>query len=123
MQTKKKRGAQNEAGSILLFSVLMLGIMLGITLTLASIFIPKIRTISETANSIKALYAADSGLEWCVYKNRFPSSVESQPTMANGSTFALYSDGSPADCTIQPLNYRSVGTYGGVSRSLEASEL
>lgn len=115
---------QKERGSILIFAVLMLSVILTITLTLALIFAPKLRSISETASSVKAIYAADSALEWCLYKNRFPIATEAQPTMANGATYSILdAGGAPSDCTAQPLNYRTVGSYGGVNRSFEITEL
>jgi hypothetical protein len=111
---KKSTG---EQGSILIYSVLMLGSILAITLSLAAIFVPKIRAISDAgAGSVGAIYAADSALEWCIYTNRANPALP-QPIMANGATYSL----SPNDCTIQPLNHRAIGTYRGVSRSLEVT--
>ncbi len=105
-----------ERGSILVYSVLMLASILAIALSLASIFLPKIRSITNAgANSIAAIYAADSALEWCLYVNRGNSPSLSAPTMSNGATYSV----APADCTIQPLNHQIVGTYRNVSRSFQ----
>src|SRR3989344_9526906 len=105
----------NQRGSILIYSVLMLGSILAITLSMAAIFVPKIRSVSNAgAGSVGAIYAADSALEWCIYINR-GNPVLPAPVMANGATYTL----SPADCAVQPLNHQAVGTYRGVSRSLK----
>ncbi|MBI2674228.1 MAG: hypothetical protein HYX22_00620 [Candidatus Yanofskybacteria bacterium] len=48
-----------QRGSIIIFTVLMLSAILAITLTLTRIFIPKIRAITEAADSVGAVYAAD----------------------------------------------------------------
>ena len=102
----------DKKGSIIVFTVLILGIILAISLTLAAIFIPKIQSGSDAENSVQAIFAAYSAIEWCIYINRGNAAV-SPPIMSNGSTYTL----SPSDCTIQPLNHDAVGTYRGVSRS------
>ena len=113
-----------DRGSIIIFTLLMLSAILAITLTLTRIFIPRIRTITEVANSIGALYAADSAMEWCLYNNREKSPSLAQPVMANGSTYQIYRGGSLSVCPGgETLNYRTVGNFKGVSRSFEVSEL
>lgn|SRR3989344_2274839 len=107
-----------ERGAILVYAVLMLGSILAITLSLAAIFVPKIRSISNAgAGSVGAIYAADSALEWCIYTNRGNPAL-AQPMMSNGATYTLSSNCAPTD---QPFTARAVGTYRGVSRSLEVS--
>lgn len=106
---------------MIIYSVLILAIILLITLTLASIFLPKLKIASESIYSTKAIYAADSALEWCLYKIRdkgpFPS-----PTLS-GPTYQLYyGPGSTSANCIQdelPLRHRAVGNSGGISRALE----
>ena len=94
----------------------MLGSILAITMSLAAIFVPKIRASSNAgAGSVGAIYAADSAIEWCIYTNRGNPGL-AQPTMANGATYTLSSD---CNSGIQILNAQAVGTYRGVSRSLE----
>ena len=116
---------KKELGSILIFAVLMLSVILTITLTLASIFVPKLRSISETANSVKAIYAADSAIEWCLYGNRYPLAPLPSPTISDNASNKIYDAAGVevANCSAQPLNYRAVGSYGGVNRSFEVSEL
>ena len=102
----------------------MLSAILAITLTLTRIFLPRIRTITEATNSIGALYAADSAMEWCLYNNREKSPLLTQPAMTNGSTYQIYRGSSLSACPGgETLNYRTVGNFRGVSRSFEVSEL
>lgn len=109
---------QNESGSILLYTVLILNIILAISITLAGIFLPKIKVISQSGpDSIKAFYAADSAIEWCLYINKGKPPVNA-PTMVNSSSYILI----PSDCTIKPLNHRAIGTYRTVSRALQVEE-
>ncbi|MBI4158602.1 MAG: hypothetical protein HY505_03245 [Candidatus Yanofskybacteria bacterium] len=111
-------------GSIIIFTVLILSAILAITLTLTKIFIPRIRSITEATDSIGAIYAADSALEWCLYNNREKDPPLPQPTMSNGATYEIYSDGVSSTCPGgEPLNYRTVGNFRGVARSFEVSEL
>lgn len=113
-----------QQGSIIIFSVLMLGVILTITLSLGNIYLPRLKTSSETIDSIAAVYAADSALEWCLHQQRSISPSVSAPVMSTGSTYVLYFGSGIASCTPteNPLNHRAVGTYRGVTRSLDLSE-
>ena len=116
-----------QRGSILIYSVLMLGVILTITLALGNMLLPRLKTAGNAINSTAAEYATDSALEWCLYTQRGRSPAIGQPTMANGATFAMYYPGSAntlATCapTETPLNHRVVGTYRGVSRSFIVEE-
>lgn len=114
----------DQRGSIIVFTVLMLSTMLAITLSLTRTFIPRIRAISEATDSVGAVYAADSAMEWCLYTNRGKAPLLSQPVMSNGATYQIYNGGVLSICPSgETLNYRTVGTYRGVSRSFEVSEL
>lgn len=110
----------DQQGSVIIFTLLILGSMLAITLSLASIYLPKIQAIRDAgAGSVGAIYAADSALEWCIYTNR-DNPVLPQPVMANGATYRIL-PADKADCTALPLNNQVIGTYLNVSRSLEVS--
>lgn len=113
-----------EGGSILIFSVLMLGVILTITLSLGNIFLPRLKTSTEAINSVAAIYAADSALEWCLHEQRARPPSVSAPTMSNNATYILYFGSGIASCTPaeDPLNHRAVGTYIGVTRSLDMVE-
>ena len=119
---------KNEKGSILIFSLLILTVIMTISLTLTQVFIPKMRVIGESVSSTSAVYAADSIMEWCLYGQRNDSGRPQvdRPIMENGATYDIYrgDDNTPANCTLTevPLNYRAVGTYGGVSRSFQVTE-
>ena len=109
---------KKERGSILVFSVLLLASILVITLTLAAIFIPKIRAASDAGpGSVGAIYAADSGIEWCLYTHRGNPPLPS-PSLSSAVTGATYTVSS--DCSDPgALDAQVVGSYRGVSRSLE----
>src|SRR3989344_219070 len=107
---RRERPASYNRGSIIIFTLLMLSAILAITLTLTRIFLPRIRTITEATNSIGALYAADSAMEWCLYNNREKSPLLVQPVMANGASYQMYRGNSSSVCPGgETLNYRTVG--------------
>ncbi|MEK7645557.1 MAG: hypothetical protein AAB374_00355 [Patescibacteria group bacterium] len=117
---KTSNGTSSQKGSVIIFTLLILGSMLAITLALASIYLPKIRAISDAgAGSVGAIYAADSALEWCIYTNRANPAL-SQPTMSNGATYTILPNVANT-CTTLPLNNQVIGTYRSVSRSLQVT--
>lgn len=113
---------KTQSGSILIFSVLMLGVILTITLALGNIFLPRLKTATQAINSAAAIYASDSALEWCLYTQSGKLPSISSPVMSNGATFVIYYPSitnTIATCatTETPINHQAVGTYQGVSRS------
>ena len=102
----------------------MLGVILTITLALGNMFLPRLRTATEVVDSIAAVYAADSALEWCLHEQRSSLPSVSTPTISIGATYVIYFNSGPASCvpTEKPLNHRAVGTYRGVTRSLDIAE-
>lgn len=114
-------------GSVMIYSVLILAIIISIAISLVSSFVSKIRTSSDVIKSAVAIYAADSALEWCLYKNRGnlnPPALPPTITTPTGVTTQVYFGAGIATCDITetPLNHRSVGTYLEISRSLEITE-
>ena len=105
---------ENQKGVMIIFTSIILGIILSIALALAAIFIPKIRLITEVKNSVGALYAAESGLEWCLYNNQVaPIPTPPPPVMANGAIYQL----TPSSCSGSTI--KSVGNFKGVVRALQ----
>ncbi len=114
---------QKQKGSIILFAVAILSILVGISGAVAAILIPKLKVSSDSLNSVVSIYAADSGIEWCLYLFRKKPNPPAMPTMDPGVTLEIYRGNSnkPATCSSKesPLDHRAVGTFRGVSRSLE----
>ena len=125
----KKSGTRlSERGSILIYSVLIMAAIVSMAITLVRTIIPKLYITREAIYSAVAIYAADSAMEWCIFSNRDdPASqpqVPPQPTLSiSGVSYQIYRDSSISSCTSgQSINYRTVGNYRGISRSLEVYE-
>lgn len=111
-----------EAGSVIIFTLLILGSMLAITLALAGIYLPKIQAMRDAGSgSVGAIYAADSAIEWCIYTNRANPPLPT-PEMINQATYRLIPPtGCQPTATPAPLNVQVIGTYHNVSRSLQVN--
>jgi len=97
-------------GQAMLLTVLVLGGSILAASTVAGyLTLLKIRTSSDVANSGKAVFAADTGIEWELYK-AFKKSDYPQPLFSNGATFDSSNDGE---------NIKSVGESGNVFRAFE----
>lgn len=104
---------RDESGVAILFSIILISITLSAAFTLSLIFTPKIRSSAQTVNSTGAFYAADTGVEWCLYVNR--KSAAPSPILNNGATFTI----TPATCATFPMT--AIGTYREVTRALEVN--
>ncbi|MGD0977049.1 MAG: hypothetical protein ABR875_02035 [Minisyncoccia bacterium] len=107
----KKR---SDSGVALLFTILMIGILLSIILVLSNIFAIKLKLSAETRYSVSAYYAAESGVEYCLYLRTSPTPVPDPPVLDNGATF-------DTGDTCASGNIRSVGSFRNVSRAIEIS--
>ncbi len=114
-----------QRGSVLIYAFLIMIMIMSISFGILGIFLPKLRIASDPFRSVFALYAADSGLEWCLYVNRGkPNPPAIQNTLGDLASFVIFYPSSGftvATCapSESPFDHRAVGTYQGVARSLE----
>jgi len=106
-----------QKGIALISAVIVSTVLLTIIFTLTAIFIPKLETTREASKSVAALFAAESGAEWCIFiRNK---GAIAMPIMLNGAEL-LDEMGEPldsGDCSIDPV--KIIGEYQGVSRAFE----
>ncbi|OHB16999.1 MAG: hypothetical protein A2913_01345 [Parcubacteria group bacterium RIFCSPLOWO2_01_FULL_40_65] len=102
-----------EQGSVLVYTILTIGVVLSIVFTLTSIFASKLKITSNYSDSITALYAAESGIEWQIY-NQLKNPDANQPVLTNGATFTLITPSGT-------LPIKVIGKFRGISRSEEIS--
>ena len=122
---------KHQKGSVLIFSLLVVSAMLAIALGLIGVFLAKLKTVGEAVNSTGAIYAADSGVEMCLYEANYkvPAGALDSGRLANGGQFSI-KQLTPAeallvpgtDCTaIATESFRVLGEYRKTNRSLEVS--
>lgn len=71
VKMKKNRNLNKESGQAVLIFVLVLGAtILSVTAIAGYVTLQKLRASTDIVDSAKAIYAADSGVEWCFY-NKF----------------------------------------------------
>lgn len=126
---KTKKVLKNQRGSVLVFSILTLSVLVSISFAISAILLPKLKIANDAPRSAAAVSAADSGLEWCLYVNRGKPTPEPlpSPVFGNGAAVVIYY---PLDTTNvatcvsgeSPMSHRAVGSYQNVTRSLEVEE-
>ncbi len=71
---------------MLLTVVLLSGVILGTTAISGVLMLNQVRQATNATDSQKAIFAADTGIEWELYK-RFKDNKYPQPLMSNGALF------------------------------------
>lgn len=99
----------------MLITILILSAAFLIAMALGSLVLYELRSMVFTGESIKALYAAESGLEWKLFEKIKNEIIES-PTMINGSSYDVSVSTLPTGTQI-----KSIGQSGNNYRALEAS--
>ena len=112
-----------ENGAALILTILVMSIMLSISLSLAAIFIPKIKQSADAKKSVNAIYAAESAIEWCLRINNYSETpLPPIPTMSNNASYYQSDGTTPIDsnyCNTPPL--KIIGLYQNVSRVIEVN--
>lgn len=111
MNMKSHIANKYQRGVAVIIVLLMVAAILTIVMTLTAIFAPKIHFAGDARRSVTAIYAADSGVEYCLYVNR--KNIVPILVMANNSIVTT------TNCNTPPV--RATGTYQGVTRSLEVN--
>jgi len=99
-------------GTTIIYVLIISSIAIGIVFILTAIFASKIKTALEFPNSVTALYAADTGIEWRIYEEMIGSAA--QPTFSNGASFSV-------ETPFGSFPIKVIGTYKETNRSLEVS--
>ncbi len=112
------RRAGLVSGQAMILTVLALGgTILGATTIAGLLMLYQIRQTADLANSAKAIFAADAGIEWALYDftcNLDPGDsivCVPQPTMTNGSLLSVTVTPGPGG------SIKSVGSSGKSSRA------
>lgn len=135
-----------QRGISLYFAVIITSLLLAMALGLATILLGQIRILREMGDSVKALFAADTGMEKILYLNNFcqrddctstspfASLCQDQIVAANAtsciglyyySTSTSINDSeyiATASSTGQGGIFKSMGGYKKARRAIEASQ-
>lgn len=106
---------QKQSGIALLLTVIILSIVTLIAVLIANIVIVQLRLAKDISDSQAAVYAADSGIEWQLYRIKKGVLVPS-PVMSNGAVVETTVTGTAPNFTI-----KSLGSYQSVKRQFEVS--
>ena len=115
----------STTGQAMILTALTLGGVILTATTIAGLLtVYQLRQANDLANSAKAIFAADTGIEWGLYQFFEPTGPQPQPTMTNGATFTTKCYDSLGnqliDCTdVNTADIRSLGTSLGVGRAFE----
>ena len=104
--------SKTDGGQIMLLTVLLLGgAILGATTIAGYLMLQKIRIAADITNSTKAIFAADTGIEWELYR-KFKDTNHEKPNLSNGASFntVVNEDGS---------TMKSIGSAGRSVRAFE----
>ncbi len=110
---KFEKNKKNEEGVTILLSVIILAVVLATAMAAAGVVIMQIRLAGNAADSVGAIFAADSGVEWQLYNIR--KSTTTAPVMINGSTFLT------SITWGSPTLLESLGTYRSAKRKFRLS--
>lgn len=93
---KNKEG--KRSGQAMLIAVLSLGgAMLGATAIAGILILYQVRASTDSVNSAKAIFAADTGINWSLFSffcgidspSRCPGGAPQEPTLPDGATMAV----------------------------------
>ncbi|MEK7624297.1 MAG: hypothetical protein AAB404_01020 [Patescibacteria group bacterium] len=100
-----------DTGQVMLLTTLVVGgLLLGASAIAGLMMVYQIRQSSDVVNSTKAVFAADSGVEWELYR-MFKDSDYPKPIMTNQTDFSTTVSGSNI--------VKSVGSSNRSSRAFE----
>jgi hypothetical protein len=110
LKVKSQKSKVKHSGQAMLLTVLILaGSMLGASTIAGYLMLLKIRGASDITNSTRAIFAADTGVEWELYK-QFKNPSYPKPSLSNNAVFETFTDG---------LKIKSIGESSNIFRAFE----
>ncbi|HPT40115.1 MAG TPA: pilus assembly PilX N-terminal domain-containing protein [Candidatus Paceibacterota bacterium] len=100
-----------QNGQVLLITVLIMMSTFTLAIAIGGMVLYELRSMVNTNQSTKAIYAAESGIEWRLFTTNKGNALT--PEMGNGTSY---------DCSSDCINcIRCTGTAGRVNRAMEVS--
>lgn len=117
-RNSKFRNQRPKSGQAMLILVLILGAtMLGVTAIAGYVSLQKLKASTDIRDSTVAIYAADSGVEWCFYTKFGPVGSSTNPcntteTLRNNSSVSVIDSGTMVKSIGQMGNsFRAFGIF------------
>ena len=135
---KSSKSRNSTTGQVMITTILALGgVLMGATAIAGLLMVYQIRQASDLANSTKAIFAADTGVEWGLYQYGPCSSDpvkcdpdsggygydRNGPTLTNRASIEVscYNESeNKVDCTTGPAEVRSIRSQGSSGKSSRA---
>lgn len=122
-----KNTKYGDDGQTLLLTILLVAAILAIGLAISNIFAIEMRLAGDVTESVKAVMAADSGLEWILFKERKVLPEDPPPSFNNYScngVNCLLDNG--ASFRVTKISnggtfLRSIGTFRNTKRGLRVN--
>jgi hypothetical protein len=110
-------------GQIFLMSILILSVVLTAGMVLMAIFIKDLKQSTETSASAKAFYAADSAMEWQLYKTFVNPDAPSplQPFENGASCCSIGLVKNTYNEATGSRSIQTIGVVGNVRRGIEVN--
>src|SRR3989344_3133814 len=110
---------KSKGQAMLLTVVLLSGAVLAATSLVGLLILYQLRQATDIKGSVRAIFAADAGLEWAFFnETRPPAQKEPYPKIIN------FSNGAKVTVTYNPsdsLPIKSIGQYGRSARAFQAN--
>jgi hypothetical protein len=111
----KKNNLQNNSGQIFILSMLILGgSLLAASVIGGYLMLLHIRQSTDSMNSAKAIYAADSGIEWELWQNNVTDEFVSDE-ISNGDAGLNFGNGASFRLKRFPTSTQVIGSAPGGS--------
>lgn len=105
------KAMKKERGQVMILSViLMSGAILSATMVASFLMVYHMRQATDLANSAKAIFAADAGVEWQFYRVRKDANYPA-PVFTNGTQLQVVQ--------VEPNVYRCIGSSARSARAFE----
>lgn len=113
---------QQSSGQVMLVTVMALsGMILGATTIAGLLMIYQLRQSTDLINSTRAIYAADAGIEYELYRI-YKNSGYVAPVLSNGASFETQKQSESAidvGKKTETITVKSIGKSGKVARAFE----
>ena len=110
-----------KKGVSLYFAIVILSVLSTTLLALITISISQIKVIWTLGDSVVAFFAADTGIEECLYRIRKEGNFNPFSGSLNGASYTVTVQGVGPDCDADNYCLKSRGSYKKTKRAIEAT--